>query len=866
MKDKDRYRVDPATEADKSCRNGRECRAASNQSTPDKEEIGPAKSAVSAGDGLMATGGRSDLECLLSEQTAQLQLANHKLQLEIDERKRVEEALRRSQQMLQLVMDNIPQAIFWKDTDSVYLGCNANFAAHAGVASAEAIIGKTDYEMPWRKEEADFFRACDRRVMATNATESHIIEPQFRPDGKQAWLDTNKLPLHDADGNVVGVLGTYEDITERKFIGELLLGERKILEMVATGRPLQDTLDALTGMVEQMAEETLSCLLLVDNEDRKLYHVSAPSLPQDYVRAIEGLVIGPAAGSCGSAVSWGETVLVADLATDPRWSQYRDVVQQFGLTACWSVPIHDSNGQVLGTFALYSRVPRCPSKHEQQLVETAAHLAGIAIQRNRFQAALQESEAKYRTLFEESRDAIYIISRKGRFVDANQAGVELFGYSREELLKRVSVVDLHIDPNDRQKFREVIERRGSVRNYPAKLRKKNGEMMDCLITSTVKRDQEGTILGYQGIIRDITRRKRAERELQESEARYRAIVEDQTELICRFQQDGTLSFVNQAVCRYFGKSRQELLGRDFMPLIPAEDRPGVRQHLAALSRENPVGTHVHRVFAADGTIRWQQWTHRLICDETGRVIEIQGVGSDITEKCLMEEALRESAEKIKLFAYSISHDLKTPIISVYGLTRLLHSHSHAALNERGRHICEQILKAARQAAELVEKINTYISTKETGLNIEEVELAEVVDMVREEFEERLRERRIRWSQSEMLPSIRADRLSLSRLLRNLIDNALKYGGNPLTQIAVVYNRTEKFHCVSVTDDGAGIEQMDYEKIFDLFERRQASRAIEGAGLGLAIVKEIAAQHGGRVYVESEPGIRTVFHVSIARTL
>jgi PAS domain S-box-containing protein len=132
------------------------------------------------------------------------------------QREQVEIDLRASQQMLQLVMDTLPEAIFWKDRNSVYLGCNQNFAEDAGLSSPEEIVGKTDYELAWQTSEADFFRKCDRRVMLSNCPEFGIIEPQLQNDGKQAWLETNKAPLHDIDGKVIGILGTYQDITERK--------------------------------------------------------------------------------------------------------------------------------------------------------------------------------------------------------------------------------------------------------------------------------------------------------------------------------------------------------------------------------------------------------------------------------------------------------------------------------------------------------------------------------------------------------------------------------------------------------------------------------------------------------------------------
>jgi len=170
-----------------------------------------------------------ELEIRIAQRTAELSKANEQLLREIsvakrleEERQKAQEALRESQQMLQLVMDNIPQLIFWKDKHSVYLGCNRNFAQAAGVGSPENIVGKTDYDLPWKKEEADLFCECDRRVMEADTPEYHIIEPQLRADGEQTWVDTNKVPLHDLEGNVVGILGTYEDITERKRVEEAL--------------------------------------------------------------------------------------------------------------------------------------------------------------------------------------------------------------------------------------------------------------------------------------------------------------------------------------------------------------------------------------------------------------------------------------------------------------------------------------------------------------------------------------------------------------------------------------------------------------------------------------------------------------------
>lgn len=130
-------------------------------------------------------------------------------------RKRLEEQLIETKNMLQLVMNNIPQSIFWKDKDLRYLGCNKAFAEDAGLNDPEEIVGLTDFELPWKKEETEIFREYDRLVMETGKPEFHIVEPCSQADGFQAWLDTNKIPLRNIQGEIIGVLGTYEDITER---------------------------------------------------------------------------------------------------------------------------------------------------------------------------------------------------------------------------------------------------------------------------------------------------------------------------------------------------------------------------------------------------------------------------------------------------------------------------------------------------------------------------------------------------------------------------------------------------------------------------------------------------------------------------
>jgi signal transduction histidine kinase len=230
------------------------------------------------------------------------------------------------------------------------------------------------------------------------------------------------------------------------------------------------------------------------------------------------------------------------------------------------------------------------------------------------------------------------------------------------------------------------------------------------------------------------------------------------------------------------------------------------------------------------------------------------------------QALRKKKEMIKFFAFSVSHDLKSPAVGIHGLARRFKDLYSDALDERGRAYCDQILKSAEHMVALVEKINAFIKARESAMNMDRVDMQEILSSVRDEASEGLEQRNIQWVQPDHLPEIVADRMSLLRLFRNLVDNSLKYGGEDLSEIRIEYAGTGSDHVFRFSDNGEGIPEAAREKIFDLFHRSTSSSGIEGAGLGLAIVKEIVERHGGDVSVESREGPGVTFRITLAKSI
>jgi PAS domain S-box-containing protein len=361
---------------------------------------------------------------------------------------------------------------------------------------------------------------------------------------------------------------------------------------------------------------------------------------------------------------------------------------------------------------------------------------------------------------------------------------------------------------------------------------------------------------------------------------------------------------NKAFERRIGLDRGDIIGKCASDIFPEELAARYEQHDAELFERPGEKIYETRLTYPDGQRRDVIITKGIFTDSENNVAGLVGVALDITERKRAEEELqrahdelegrverrtaalaeanrnlrkevaergriaeelRMSSEKLKIFAYSVAHDLKSPSIGIYGLAGLLQKNFAGILTGKGVAFCDQIMKASEHVASLVDAINLFIATKETPLKIESIDMAEVFHMLQDEFSARLRVRRIELLVPRGIVIARADKISMLRVLRNLIDNAVKYGGDGLTTIEIGYEQAGDFHHFTVRDDGVGI-QADGSDIFKLFQRQCSSDVIEGAGLGLAIVKEIVELHKGRVRVERGTEKGTVFHLFVSRGL
>jgi len=283
---------------------------------------------------------------------------------------------------LQALVNNVSDYIFIKDRYSRFVMSNDKVAEDLGRTGSSELIGKTDLVLHPLKIGKSFFDD-EQAIMASGTARVDFEERVLLPDGKEKWFSSSKYPILNAAGEVVGLIGISRDITERLNTEKLLAGQNQVLKEIATGVPLDEVLNTLILMIESQLPGVMGSVMLVDETGRYFISSAGPSLPAAYLEAVDGVEIGPRVGSCGTAVFRKQNVFVPDIFASDLWADFVDLVRQFDLRSCWSFPFYSNEGDVLGTFAFYTKDVRDPVELDIKIAEEAARLASIAVSRDR---------------------------------------------------------------------------------------------------------------------------------------------------------------------------------------------------------------------------------------------------------------------------------------------------------------------------------------------------------------------------------------------------------------------------------------------------------------------------------------------------
>jgi len=467
--------------------------------------------------------------------------------------------------------------------------------------------------------------------------------------------------------------------------------------------------------------------------------------------------------------------------------------------------------------------------------------------------ALRQSEARYRMLVEQIPAVTYTAS-------LDPAGTTLYVSPQTQTILGFGQADYDLDPDlwrkrlhpeDRERVLEELAlchatHEPFVSEY--RMIARDDRMVWFRDEARVVPDETGVPLLLQGVMVDITDQKRTSEALRESEELAGIVLGNISDAVFITDDSGAFTYVSPDSQSIFGLSPRDvsdlgnidrLLGPDlFNPEVLRQSgscrilngkswtRKGKNMCCLSMSnrstsREGPSCTPAAIFPCATEMENALRKAHDELESRVKlRTAELaaanQELLAEIQTRKRAEEAQRNAMDKLKFFAYSVMHDLKNPAIAVHGLTNLLKKRCRDAMDEQSMLFCDQIMKAAEHVAALVERINTFIATKESPLTIEPVNTREIFQTLMEEFSSKLSCRRIVWIHPEAGPEIQVDRIALLRALRNYVDNALKYGGEQLSEIRIGYEESETFHIFSVSDDGAGVTMKDSERFSRCF--------------------------------------------------
>ena len=745
---------------------------------------------------------------------------------DITDWKRSEEALAESELFNRDLVENLPDYIVVYGPDGKILYVNPASVRVLG-NSAEKLIGT-----PVLSYVAEEYRdiVVSRITERLSGGEVHPYEIDLlSSDGlrRSVIVKGTQVRYHGSPA----ILLLLIDITERKLAEVALQDNENKLDAIIRGSPIpQFVIDRDHNIInwnealEKYSGITVEEILGTNQQWRAFYPSERPCLADLLVD-----------GAIEMVPHWYSGKYAKSKLIENAY-EATDFFPHMGESGIWlyftAAPIHDEDGLVIGAVETLEDITERKRAEEQLRIKN--------------------------TVFESSIAANSIADNLGIISSVNPAFLLIWGYKTKDDAIGKPIHSFFAHEKDAAPVLEALDTFGRWVGEFTALRVDGSTFIAFGIATAIK-DETGKQIGYQSTLLDITERKRAEEALQKSEERYRNVVEDQTEFICRFLPDGTHIFVNDAYCRYFDKKQEEIIGYRFRPVLHPEDREIVARHIATLTSDHPHETIDQRIIMPDGSTRWQRWSDRAIFDPDGRIIEYQSVGWDITEQKELEKeteyheqelqqystSLATANKKLNLLSSITRHDINNQLTILTGYLAFLEN------KQPDPTLTEYFLRVSNAAKRISAMVKFTREYEEIGVK------APIWHDCRTLVDTAAKQAPLGMVVvKNHLPAgaeVFADPLVI-KVFYNLMENAVRYGGK-ITTIRFSAEETGEDHLIVCEDDGDGIVAAEKEKIF---ERGFG----KNTGLGLALSREILAITGITITETGEPGKGARFEMTV----
>jgi PAS domain S-box-containing protein len=479
------------------------------------------------------------------------------------------------------------------------------------------------------------------------------------------------------------------------------------------------------------------------------------------------------------------------------------------------------------------------------------------------------AEAVLNQFFSASATPMAIWGFDGRIRQVNPAWEPILGFTAAEV-EGIQILD-RLHPEDRAPAAVEFERlliSGGRTGFECRARCKDGSYRWLLLDAAAQKDVQAIYVTAH----DITKRKRAEEALRESEAKFRELFDCAPVAYHELDMDGVVRRVNRAECALLGYEAGEMLGRPIWEFIAGTEREASREVFRRkLSGEQPLKPHQRRYVRRDGGELLIEIHDTRVCNATGEPDGIRTSLLDITEHKRMTEALKLSVEKLarsneelERFAYVASHDLQEPLRMVASFTQLLAKRYSGQLDETADRYIHYAVDGAKRMQQLIADLLAYSRVNNKELDLRQTGCEAVVLEAMRNLQVAIDESgaSIDW---DPLPALWVDQGQLTQVFQNLFANAIKFRQKkecPRIHISAVDSGAEWL--ISVKDNGIGIDARHAERVFQMFQRLHTRAEYPGTGIGLAVCKKVIERHGGKLWVESEPGAGSTFRFTIPK--
>ncbi|MDH7516893.1 MAG: PAS domain S-box protein [Candidatus Thermoplasmatota archaeon] len=749
---------------------------------------------------------------------------------DITEQKKIERALAYEHNLLQSLLDNIPDSIYFKDKKNRFIKVNKAKAMHSNVKT-EDMIGKTDFDFLSDKV-ARSIDEDDYKIIETGKPIINKIEKIRDVDGVERWVSVTKIPRFDENGKVIGTMGISRDITDLKRADdEIRRSEKRYRNLFDTSIYPIVILDK-KGFVSDINQ----CVT------KLLGYTKKNLVGNNFVKS--GII-----KECD----------VTKILENFKKHMSNEKTKPF------EVELVAKNGEVIPV-----EINANPLIEDNKILGDLLILRDLREKRERekIEKELVESEKKFREIFDASGDILLYLDVNGKILDINKVALNFLGLSKEKVVGK-SFYDIEgiFSPDDIKRHREAIQgviRGEKINDYECDLFTKGGVIYRFLFSNDVISTEEGDIKGILVKGKDVTQRQRAWDELVRLEERYRVLAETSADGVLTIDSLGRLTYVNPSFERMCGRRKSQILATSFRDYLSNDSIYVFQQAFIDIRKENKKIENIElELINAEGSSIPIE-VNIAPLKKNDKFAGVVATIRDITERKRIEDELKKSERLKTEFMNIAAHELKSPVTPIKGYLDLIIQDKEAS--ERVKNWARISLRNSERLLKLVSDILdvSRLDSDTMRFEMEKLDTGELLKEIAEDMKLAVTSKHLDFIVKipKDLPSIMGDRNRLSQVFKNLLANAVKFTDNGSITLGA---EEDKDHVkIYVEDTGIGISEDELHKIFNKFYQAYTGpdRKNEGVGLGLFICKEIISKHNGRIWAESKLGEGSKFIVRI----